>query len=754
MRLVSEIVEQKPKVLLISPIKYSFIKLIKESLEKLGSDFFYSSTIPSSLSFFEHVILIEFDKPIKTLISKDEKFVLIYLNNQQRASKNAMFLLKNRVTNIKIVNLSEGKITENDVERIIWFMFSTDKENYLQIRLFQEKTKPRIKKEESIRTWFIQSKKTILRYFLLFLMVFYLMVIPFQMLSLYFTYKSAVFLRNEKIKDAKIFLSYSNSSLIIAQGLYKITRPAYLLFSLALFPDNLFEISKTSYLSVEKAILISENGKQLISDIIRINKSEDEIRSQIMRLDAIISNINIFQKSLQDLYQIIPEKPVVLQKLRKNVSEQIDVLSNGKTILPLLKDVLGIDGPKKYLLLFANNMEIRPGGGFIGSYGILTVNNFTIEKIEAFDVYDADGQLKTHIDPPLPIRKYLDQPNWYLRDSAFSLDFLENYNQAKMFLKEEMNLNGFSGGIIITTSAIQNILEAMDEIYLNDYSEKITKDNFYIKAQLYAEKGFFPGSIQKKSFLGSLTRQILLNLDSASFSKMLKMLDRSLNEKQIAVVFEDQEIQKIFDSKYWSGKVILPVCLYQTSNCVIDYVFPVDANLGVNKSNFFVTKTFRLNTKISKNGLINNELVINIRNDSQNNIFPGGKYKNYFQLSLAPRSSISKITVNNTLIESYDVKIDTYKTIGFLLEVKPQKSSEIKIVYKLQQPLEKGEGIYQLIFQKQTGSKNSDLSLNIKIPENMAIEGQNFSPIVKEGLIIYNTSLTGDKIFILKLRNK
>jgi len=48
-------------------------------------------------------------------------------------------------------------------------------------------------------------------------------------------------------------------------------------------------------------------------------------------------------------------------------------------------------------------MELRPGGGFIGSYAILSVDKGKITNFKIYDVYDADGQLKNHIEPPFAI---------------------------------------------------------------------------------------------------------------------------------------------------------------------------------------------------------------------------------------------------------------------------------------------------------------------------------------------------------------
>ena len=69
----------------------------------------------------------------------------------------------------------------------------------------------------------------------------------------------------------------------------------------------------------------------------------------------------------------------------------------------------------------------------------------------------------------------------------------------------------FSGGILITTTAVENILYAFNDLYLPDFKEYINAKNFYLKTQLYVEKKFFPGSIQKKTFLSSIVRQIKNN---------------------------------------------------------------------------------------------------------------------------------------------------------------------------------------------------------------------------------------------------
>ena len=64
-----------------------------------------------------------------------------------------------------------------------------------------------------------------------------------------------------------------------------------------------------------------------------------------------------------------------------------------------------------------------------------------------------------------------------------------------------------------------------------------------------------------------------------------------------------------------------------------------------------------------------------------------------------------------------------------------------------------GKNIYQLIVQKQIGATNSDFVLEFETDNKTTFSNQNFSPIVKDNKIIYNTSLSTDKIFLIELIN-
>ena len=745
MRIETETVQDKQKVLILSKKNFPFIDLFKQELRNYGADVFFSSELPLSLTKFDYCFLIN-QKYVTKDNAKLPKNKLIHINYDQNHCPTD-FLHKK----IKIINLQGDLVSKDTIDKILWFSFSESKEKLITFRIPRQKnekialSRPIIIKMPSIKGLIIG--------FIIFLILFNLSFICPLFLTSIFCYKSYKSFRTENSVQTLNYLNSAENSLKITKKMYSFSRPVLLFFSISIFPDNVISIEEKSIRIIKNLSDALENSKVIFKTITEkeeiIGKKEfisSKIKSLRDRLDDLEEDLSI-------LNQEIPNKNF-LKSIKTELNQGQEYISKATQIVGELENFLGKDSEKTYLMLFANDMELRPGGGFIGSFGLAKFKDLSLEEIKIYDVYDADGQLKAHIDPPEAIRNYLNQPHWFLRDSGFSPDFLENYSQAKFFLEKELNLNDFAGAVLFTTSSVKNLLEAFDNILVPDYNEIVNSQNFYLKAQVYSEKNFFPGSIQKKTFLGSLLKSVLLNLDKISVKTLISEFKKSLDEKKLVIYSDSPKIQKILDSFYWSGRLIEPACPKSVENCISDFIFPVDANLGVNKANFFITRLINLKIFLENENTLKHYLSIQFKNESPSEVFPGGNYKNYFQLYLPKNTTIKSITKDGTLVEDYSQKISgEFNIIGFLVEVKVKKTVEIKVNYDVEAKLFKGRNILQLIFQKQIGSSNSDLVLKFNLDKDIEPINQNFSPLVKDNQIVYNTNLSGDKIFILEFNN-
>ena len=744
MKLHTEIVEEKQSALIVSKKNHSFITLLKNELKRVSIDYFSSPIIPKAVKMFRYIFIVNETVAIEKIIdNKNTIFIHIFFGK-----KNNLINKKTFPKNVKIIKVNGERLEKNEIDQILWFALSKSDETILNLN-----TSQLIKKKISfVPDISLNYKKFITAKNLIFLTIFsiifiHIAFIPFLLLSYFFNYKSYLSVKNNS--PQKI---YNNSKINqLPKNLYSIVRPTYLLFGVAILPDNLIDINEKSFIIIKQTQALTSDFKGLEEIFFQQNKTKEQKNILTLRIEKIKKNLSDIKEELNIIAQKIPFKNNFFDKIKKQLIEQADNIQKAKKVIEYFQKTISQEKISKYVIFFANNMELRPGGGFLGSFGVIEIGNYNVGDIKIYDIYDADGQLTVHLDPPKPIAEYLSVPHWFFRDSNFSPDFFTNYQKALFFLEKEMKMTDFSGGILLTTTAIENILYAFKDLYLPDFNEYINAKNFYIKTQLNVEKKFFPGSIQKKTFLSSIVRQIRNNFDTVDIKNLLFQVKKSLDEKQMTVFFEDQNFQSLFDSNFWSGRIISPKCSLST-DCITDYIFPYDANLGANKANFFINRFVNLKIKVDAQGKISHILSLQYKNDSPSEIFPTGYYRNYFQVLLPLNSTLTQITKDGVQVEKIDQIDDPqYKLVGFFFELAPGKIGDIKISYQLNEPIKKGTNIYQLVIQKQIGAKNSDLILEFELNKNISILNQNFSPIVKDNQIIYNTYLLTDKIFFIEL---
>jgi len=753
MSLLLETVEENQSVLIVSRGTSPLVTLLKEHLKKFGNDIFFSSQAPQDLKKYDYCFFIN-EKKIPTDFSenKTNKLIYIFLNEENKSNRLQGLISSLKTKSVRVVNLLGDEINPEVIDKILWFSFSMSNETHLTIRLAQKKSLKhhKIPSTFDIKKIFTLKRTIVIAFILVFL--YHLSFIPFLAISSFSFYKGAGALKNERLNETKSYTDGGGVFLKLAQNLYSPVRPVFLFFSLALPIDSLFDLNDKARNILTQSSNVYQNSKELIQLILKKDKTSQEKSLLQLRLTRLKDELSSLEGDGEVFLEKIPQIDK-FKNIREGLATSLEGLAKLKRLLSFSDSILAKNTQKTYLLLFANDKELRPGGGFIGSFGTVTFKDYTLEDLKIYDVYDADGQLIAHVDPPDPIRKYLNQPHWFLRDSAFSPDFLDNYAQAKFFLDKEMGMKDFSGTMLLTTSSIQNILGAFGEVYLSDFQEKVNAQNFYLKAEIYAEKNFFPGSIQKKSFLSSLTRQLMISLDTASIKKLAFALKKSLDEKQLVMYLDDPQVQEVLDQSYWSGRLIQSSsCSKSVSRCFTDYLFPIDANLGVNKANFFVTRLATLRTKVDSQGVVNHAFTMQFKNDSAADVFPGGTYSNYFQVLIPLNSQVKSVTKDGVQVDEVDEKDDVFKSVGMFITVPPKKTVNVRIDYTLNDQLPSGNGAYQLIVQKQIGSTNNDLTLDFNFAKNINIIQENISALVKDNHILYNTNLTADKIFFIELK--
>ena len=158
---------------------------------------------------------------------------------------------------------------------------------------------------------------------------------------------------------------------------------------------------------------------------------------------------------------------------------------------------------------------------------------------------------------------------------------------------------------------------------------------------------------------------------------------------------------------------------------------------------------------IKAQGLINHVFSTTFINNSSSNIYPGGPYKNYHQIYLPRKAIIKTVFLDSDQINDYEVNnINQFKIVSLLAEIPPQKTRTVRIEYDLKLPDYDGKILHQLVVQKQIGALNNDFVLEYNFDEGIQLVRRNFTALAKGNSLIYNTTLSNDRIFLVEFTIK
>jgi hypothetical protein len=386
-------------------------------------------------------------------------------------------------------------------------------------------------------------------------------------------------------------------------------------------------------------------------------------------------------------------------------------------------------------------------------------------NFEVFDVYQADGQLKGHVEPPELLKKHLGEANWYLRDSNWDPDYPVSARRAQWFLDKEMQVST-DGAIAINIETARALLSVFGEVYLPHYDEKVNKENVFEKAEYYSELGTFPGSTQKKDFLGSLSRELLEKIKKSNQKELVNIVGallRSAEEKEILFYFNNAKVQQAILNLNWGGEIRHFNPKSNTGTVFSDYLYINEANVGINKANFFVKRDIDHSIKIKENGKVEEKLTLTYENTSPSDNWPGGRYKTYLRIFL-PQGTVLTSVLNtdpqnpnlwlpfdNSL---KDEAMGSGKSIfGFIVEVPIKTTRKIEIKYELPESVDFSNKLisYLVLSQKQSGAYPSVYSLEVTYPSGFVPVRVIPSAVVGEDKLIISDKLNKDLIFQIDL---
>src|SRR3989344_3009432 len=352
--------------------------------------------------------------------------------------------------------------------------------------------------------------------------------------------------------------------------------------------------------------------------------ADDRIQTAVLTLDKVLTRVDDIsthvEKAKVAIDKINPSRypnKIGKREIRPKLISYIDqfdsiasLFINAKPLIVRLPKLMGVDGEKNYLVLFQNDAELRPTGGFLTAYAVFKVNQGKIQALRSKDIYELDDTIKSHPRAPEKILLYHKEVNkFFIRDSNLSPDFYESVKLFNSLYDQSSQKIDYDGIITVDTNVLVDTLQILGDTEVRGtvFSSKI-EPKYNIPQVIYRlldEIDRPVGYIKedRKGILGDLLYVLMQKAlgfsPSQYWGPLSQEMIKNMREKHILIYLKDNEAQKALEAINFAGRII------DTKD---DYLHISDTNFAGAKSNLFVTHTIKSDTIFNNQGKVQRNL--------------------------------------------------------------------------------------------------------------------------------------------------
>ncbi len=450
------------------------------------------------------------------------------------------------------------------------------------------------------------------------------------------------------------------------------------------------------------------------------------------------------------------EKREAFQKLASGLEASTESVREFAGMADLLSALVGKERPRTYLLVFQNQTELRPTGGFMGSVAEVVLDRGQISKVRVppGGTYDLKGQLLAHVISPAPL--HLINAHWQFQDANWFPDFPTSAEKIRWFWSKSGQPT-LDGVIAVNASFVEKIFDVTGPIDMPEYGKVIDRSNFLLETQKAVELEYDREANTPKKFVGDLMdalRERMKTLSSDDWLKVAALLSESVETKDVQIALFQPEEQQVISRYGWSGE------LKETEG---DRLALVEANIAGQKTDGVIREQATLNVDIRPDGsIVDTVKLVRTHTGTKGELFRGVRNVSYLRAYVpkgaellsasgfdSPASSLFKqpdddyapdpdvAAIEATTHDapgSVAVGEEGSRTVlGGWMQLDPGETQTLTLTYKLpfrvsdlrasldaspEQASQSTRASYLLLATSQSGKGNRDFSVHVSIPSS------------------------------------
>ncbi|MDQ7814485.1 MAG: DUF4012 domain-containing protein [Patescibacteria group bacterium] len=343
-----------------------------------------------------------------------------------------------------------------------------------------------------------------------------------------------------------------------------------------------------------------------------------------------------------DADSLPPEQRDQVAKILPQLDESTQAVREFTLLADFLARLAGRDYKHNYLVIFQNPTEIRPTGGFMGSYAEVAVDRGAISKITvpSGGTYDIKGQLTARVLPPQPLQ--LINTLWQFQDANWFPDFPTSAEKIRWFWSKSGQPT-IDGIITVNSTFMEKVLAVTGPIEMPEYGKTIDASNFQFETQKAVEIEYDKAANTPKKFVGDLMGKVMERSKSFGKDEWLKLAAlaaESISTKDIQLYFTDEEDEALAEKFDWNGR-LKPVAG--------DSLAVIETNIAGQKTDGVIDEDIEHTVQIDEDGSITDHLTLYRKhNGIKNELFNGVRNVVYLRVYVPKGSKLISAAGFNT----------------------------------------------------------------------------------------------------------